>query len=173
VDAEGIRERCAARLAELGSIADASVEELCGIVARQVGHRILLYPVSSGDGLGIVTATSTAYEISYDSTVDRHHQIAIICHELGHILHGHCPSRQRDKEVHRSIADLFYVTGLGEMLGLKRSTYTAPEDREAEVLGRMLLSALLLGRGLVGHEDPKVSEPLRRFRSNVRGERLG
>ncbi|MBQ1076771.1 hypothetical protein KBX06_27005 [Micromonospora sp. C31] len=78
------------------------------------------------------------------------HQLLIIGHEVGHLLAGHRATEVLDADASRLLLPDLDPQLVQRSLG--RSNYAAAEEREAEMIGSLLLRRVRGGRGDVDDE---------------------
>lgn len=168
MDESTLRAESAARLRALAMPHPLTLESLCAAVAALMHRpRIRIESASLGGDYGAWIARAGEDVLVHEAAALPFQRVAIVCHELAHILWEHRPVAHLDGEglqMDSSLQDLFEVMDVRELLLLKRSTYTAREDREAEVLGRMLYSRLLREQATTGGDGA-----LGRYASSIRG----
>ena len=137
MDISAIRQRCKDRLAALILPQPFDLVAFCAQVAAQRGRPIALRSMPlAGIAYGICLHGEAEDHILYELDTSPFHQQHIILHELSHLICGHQASG--------SIAAVEQIGLLGTMdLGrlravLKRASYSAVEEREAEILATLL-----------------------------------
>lgn len=132
-----VRQRCEAKLLELGLSAPFDVHAFCRSLGAQRGRPIYLRPVSAPTGpCGLWIERLGADYVFYEEQTSRLHQEHIILHELAHLIWEHRPTPVLDHEVARLLPDLD-----PQMLRriLARTRYSALEEQHAEVLASLIL----------------------------------
>jgi hypothetical protein len=74
--------------------------------------------------------------VFYEPQTSALHQQHIILHELGHLLHDHEPSERVDDEVLAELFPTLDANMVRRVLG--RTSYTAVEEQEAEMIASLL-----------------------------------
>jgi hypothetical protein len=90
-------------------------------------------------------STDRADYIFYATNTTPLHQLHIQCHELAHLLHGHCGTGALDIEVAALLMPSLPSSVIERVLG--RTVYSTDEEQDAE-----LLASLIMGR--IGHIRP-------------------
>jgi hypothetical protein len=109
---------------------------LCATVAAKRGRPILLSPMASQDDIwGLWVATDTSDLIFYDQGTTPPHQQHIILHELSHVLCDHYRVSFSAGDSRRLLPDLDPEM-VRRILG--RTTYSAVEEQEAELLASLI-----------------------------------
>jgi hypothetical protein len=142
-----VRRACEARLRGLSLPDPFSVRALCSSVAAQRARPIRLMPVTGNHGVwGLWVATDSADLIFYENATTWPHQEHIILHELSHLLCDHYPAPLSLAEHTRLLLPDLDPEMVRRVLG--RTTYSAIEEQEAE-----LLASLIWQRA---HRDPRL-----------------
>ncbi|MEV1144176.1 hypothetical protein [Micromonospora sp. NPDC049799] len=133
-------------IAKLGVPEPFDIHELCRVLGERRGRPIHLVPISLPvhTVCGMCVPTGAFDAIFYEQDTSPLHQMLIIGHEVGHLLAGHRPAAVLDPDASRLLLPDLDPRLVRRFLG--RSNYDAEEEREAEVIG-----SLLLGRARAGH----------------------
>jgi hypothetical protein len=132
-----LRRACEARLRELPFPHPFSVRALCELVAAQRGRPVRLKPVTGNHGVwGLWVATDSADLIFYEQATTWPHQEHIILHELSHLLCDHYPAPLSVAEHTRLLLPDLDPEMVRRVLG--RTTYSAVEEQEAELLASLI-----------------------------------
>lgn len=132
-----LRRRCEARLSELALPSPFDARALCASVAESRGRPIHLMPMSGGLGVcGLWVATDSSDLIFYEGTTTPPHQEHIILHELSHLLCDHYPVPLADPGQARLLLPDLDPEVVRRVLG--RTTYSAVEEQEAELLATLI-----------------------------------
>ena len=152
-----IRRRCEALLADLDVPEPFDLDVLMDRLARSRDRPLTVVPYPMripGGPSGMWVALAEADVIFVDSATSGTQHANIVAHELGHIVAGHGvnPSTLLDDATVASLLPL--PASAGPRAVLHRTSYSAPQEQEAE-----LFASLLLGRGAWHHigEDPSVA----------------
>ncbi|GAA3032224.1 ImmA/IrrE family metallo-endopeptidase [Actinokineospora globicatena] len=137
-----LRRDCARLLADFDIPADGDIHHFCAQVGARLGRDIDLIPMAlrSTDPTGVWLSTRGGDYIVYESETSTPHQEHIIAHELGHLLCGHIGDNLDGTALELLFPDID-PTAL-----LARQSYTATEEREAEVMAGVILAHLTRGR---------------------------
>lgn len=132
-----IRKRCESALRHIEVPAPFVIEEFCQEISRR-GHRPLhLLPKLTRLGpCGVWLALPEGDYIFYESDTSQLHREHIILHELGHLLCHHRPTEVIDGKVLTQLLPSLDPTVVRRVLG--RTTYTAVEEQEAEVVASVV-----------------------------------
>ncbi|ABP56626.1 ImmA/IrrE family metallo-endopeptidase [Salinispora tropica] len=137
-----LRKRCKRVVAALDMPETFDLPELCRLLGERRGRPIHLVPISlpvhSVCGMWVPTDTFDA--IFYEQHTSPIHQMLIIGHELGHLLAGHRPAAVLDPDASKLLLPDLDPQTVQRFLG--RSNYAAEEEREAEMIGSLLLRRL-------------------------------
>lgn len=100
--------------------------------------------------------TGTFDAVFYERDTSPIHQMLIIGHELGHLLAGHRPAAVLDPDAAKLLLPDLDPQTVQRFLG--RSNYAAEEEREAEMIGSLLLRRLRDSSNPAGPE-PRQNDP--------------
>lgn len=134
-----LRKRCERLVAGLAMPDSFDMPDLCRFLGGRRGRPIHLVPISlpvhTVCGMWVPTGTFDA--VFYEQDTSPIHQLLIIGHELGHLLAGHRPAAVLDPDAAKLLLPDLDPQTVQRFLG--RSTYAAEEEREAEMIGSLLL----------------------------------
>ena len=132
-------QRCRARLATLDLPDQISVPGLCQLAERHSGRPLTLLPLASTIGpFGLLVSSRRADYVFVAENTTPVHQRHIAVHELCHLFCGHRSPVLGDSDLLKLLlpdVDPKMIEAL-----LRRSAYTAEEEREAELLASLLLA---------------------------------
>lgn len=150
-----LRKRCERMLSESALPAAFDMPSLCRFLGERRGRPIHLAPISlpvhTVCGMWVPTATFDA--VFYEQDTSPIHQMLIIGHELGHLLAGHRTAAVLDPDAAKLLLPDLDPRTVQRFLG--RSTYAAEEEREAEMIGSLLLRRTRDGSDPAGPEPPR------------------
>lgn len=155
MDLRLLRKRCEGRLEQLELPVPLTARSFCAKLAAKRGRPIHLHAVTTRAGpWGLWIAGPSADFIFYEQGTSPLHQEHIILHEACHLLCGHRPvSIGKDEYVRLLFPDLAPET---IWCVLRRATYTADEEREAEFLASLILER---ANRLVSTQPPVAAAP--------------
>ncbi|WP_375372014.1 hypothetical protein [Salinispora sp. H7-4] len=134
-----LRKRCKRLLAELALPEAFDMPDLCRFLGERRGRPIHLAPISlpvhTVCGMWVPTGTFDA--VFYEQDTSPIHQMLIIGHELGHLLAGHRTAAVLAPDTAKLLLPDLDPRTVQRFLG--RSTYAAEAEREAEMIGSLLL----------------------------------
>ncbi|MFY1702757.1 MULTISPECIES: hypothetical protein [Micromonospora] len=143
-----LRKHCERVLADLGVPEPFDIHQLCRLLGERRGRPLRLVPISlpvhTVCGMWVPTGGFDA--IFYEQDTSPLHQLLIIGHELGHLLAGHRASAVLDPAASRLLLPDLDPQLVRRFLG--RSNYDADEEREAEMIGSLLLRRARDDRGV-------------------------
>lgn len=141
MDLKVLRRRCKERLRELDLPARFDASGLCQTLAQRRGRPIVLRPVKNGAGpCGVWVASPSADFIFYELDTSPLHQQHIILHEASHLLCDHYAAPVAEAELRRLLFPDLQPAMVQRML--QRTTYSAEEEQEAELLASLLLERI-------------------------------
>ncbi|MFI7593539.1 hypothetical protein [Micromonospora sp. NPDC049359] len=142
-----LRRRCERIVAELEMPDPFDVRRLCDVLGERRGRPIHLVPIAlpAQTVCGMCVPTNDFDAIFYEQDTSPLHQLLIIGHELGHLLAGHQATEVLDADASRLLLPDLDPQLVRRSLG--RSNYAAAEEREAEMIGSLLLRRVRSGRG--------------------------
>ncbi len=128
-------------------------------------------PLSDDDGIspcGVWLALSDADYIFYEDGTTRLHREHIVLHELGHVLSDHVPTDLLDEEVITALMPDLDLRMVQRVLG--RTSYSAVEEQEAEMLASLVLeNARRATVARARTAAPEVANVLDRLESTLKG----
>ena len=134
-----LRARCEATLRTLEIPHPFCLPTFCEALATRRSRRILLRPVHTDVGLcGLWFPAPDSDLIFFEEQTTPAHQTHIILHELSHMLLDHQPRDVADPETLRLL--LPDVAPRAVRYALERTTYSAEDEREAELLASLTLA---------------------------------
>ena len=143
MDLVALRRRCQERLRELALPARFDARALCQTLAQRRGRPIVLRPVQSGAGpCGVWVASLSADFIFYEQDTSPFHQQHIILHEASHLLCDHYAAPLAEAELRRLLFPDLQPAMVQRVL--QRTTYSAEEEQEAELLASLLSERISL-----------------------------
>ncbi|MEU7673533.1 hypothetical protein AB0C42_01795 [Micromonospora taraxaci] len=164
-----LRKRCERMVAELRIPELFDIQMLCDALGERRGRPIHLVPIKlpAHTVCGMCVPTGDFDAIFFEQDTSPLHQQLIIGHELGHLLAGHQATEVLDDDASRLLLPDLDPQLVQRSLG--RSNYAAAEEREAELIGSLLLRRLRGGRGDVADEPLNVqdAELYRRLRHSL------
>ncbi|WP_406083543.1 ImmA/IrrE family metallo-endopeptidase [Micromonospora zamorensis] len=149
-----LRKHCEQIVADLEVPEPFDIQKLCDVLGERRGRPIHLVPIKlpAHTVCGMCVPTGDFDAIFFEQDTSPLHQQLIIGHELGHLLAGHRATEVLDADASRLLLPDLDPQLVQRSLG--RSNYAAAEEREAEMIGSLLLQRL---RG--SHSDAD-DEPL-------------
>lgn len=137
MDLKSVRRRCDHALAGVPIPAPFAVEAFAEVVSERRGRPLRLIPKQTALGpCGVWLALPDADYVFYEPQTSALHRDHIILHELGHLLCQHTASEVVDDQVVRELFPSLDVRMVQRVLG--RTTYTAVEEQEAEMIASMV-----------------------------------
>lgn len=135
-----LRRHCEQVVSGLGLSQPFDVPDLCRLVGQRRGRPIHLLPMSlpAASPCGMWVHTGAFDAIFYQRDTSPLHQLLIIGHELGHLLAGHQTAEVLDPQASRLLLPDLDPNLVQRFLG--RGSYSATEEREAEMIGSLLLA---------------------------------
>ncbi|MFE0025716.1 hypothetical protein [Amycolatopsis sp. NPDC059021] len=144
------------RLAETLTLPEPfDAERFVAAIADRRGRPIELMPVNapSGGPCGLLMSTERADYILYPTNTTALHRRHILLHEVGHLLCGHVGSAAPgavgaaiDAAASRALMPNLSPELVRRVLG--RTTYTAVEEQEAELLASLIAHRVARGEGV-------------------------
>ncbi|TMR29446.1 hypothetical protein ETD85_32465 [Nonomuraea zeae] len=132
-----LRRSCEARLDKLPLPQPFTAEALCAQVAAQRGRPIRLVPMARGAGVcGMWVSAGDCDLIFYEQATTSPHQQHIILHELSHLMCDHYPAGLPHPDQWRHLLPDLDPQMVHRVLG--RTTYSAIEEQEAELLASLI-----------------------------------
>lgn len=163
MSASDLRRRCEARLGMVRLPEPFTVEALCDQLGQQRGRSIRVTQAPMPAGLyGAWIAGNTVDYIFVEQQTSPIHQEHIVLHELGHLLCGHEPGPVLADQPMALLPSL-----KGEMVRrvLGRTSYTATQEREAELLASLISQRAR--RENPGQATPQASDVVRRLEETL------
>jgi hypothetical protein len=142
-----LRRRCEARLAALPLAAPFDLEAFYTELAARRGRRIILEAAPlSGSTYGVCFCSHDTDYIFYERDTSPYHRQHIILHELSHLICGHLSSQA---EPLTNVGGLFDSVDLSRLRAvMQRASYSAVEEREAEIMATLLAQRVSVLGGL-------------------------
>jgi hypothetical protein len=136
-----LRRRCQRIVDDLDIPDPSSVRELVRLLGQRRGRPIHLVPLRlpADAPCGVWVSTRDFDVIFYEADTSPLHQEHIICHELGHLLCDH-GAPTIDDHVSRLLLPDLDPELVQRVLG--RTSYTAVEERQAEVVASLISRAV-------------------------------
>ncbi|MFF0659138.1 hypothetical protein [Micromonospora tulbaghiae] len=134
-----LRKRCEQLLAALDVPEPFDIHTLCQVLGERRGRPIHLVPIKlpAHTVCGMFVPTGEFDAIFYEQDTSSLHQMVIIGHELGHLIAGHQTAEILDQDASRMLLPDLDPELVQRSLG--RSNYAAAEEREAEMIGSLLI----------------------------------
>lgn len=150
------RQQCEALVRSLDLPRPFDLAELCARLGAQRGRPIVLMPtpMTTGSLCGMWLGTAQGDYVFYEQDTTRLHQQHIVCHEIGHILRRHPPTRVLDNDIARALAPQIDAGEVQRVLG--RDTYSDDAEFEAELIASLILRRVAHHPA---HETPRASRP--------------
>lgn len=166
-----LRRRCEVRLRDLDLPRPFDAWSLADVLAAHRGRPIHLYPVASLNGPGgLWVSTPSADWILYERDTSPLHQEHIILHELSHLVCEHASAQVGDPAF---LQDIFpHLRPELVRSVLRRATYAADDEREAELLASMLLERAANAMPDHPRPNPSVAGLIDRLESSL-GDAIG
>ena len=137
MDLKSVRRRCDDALARVPVPTPFTVEAFAELISNYRGRPLRLIPKQTSFGpCGVWLALPDADYVFYEPQTSALHRDHIILHELGHLLCQHTASELVDDQVVRELFPSLDVRIVQRVLG--RTTYTAVEEQEAEMIASMV-----------------------------------
>lgn len=137
VDMRAMRRQCEARLAALPLAAPFDLRVFCADLAVQRGRRIILEAVPlRGSAFGMCFSSNDTDYIFYQRDTSPYHRQHIILHELSHLICGHLSSQAEPLANAGGMFDSVDISRLRAVM--QRASYSAVEEREAELMATLL-----------------------------------
>lgn len=137
-----LRQRCESLISDLEVPDPFDLDALCSDLGARRGRPLILDALpgpTNGDApSGVWVALKTADVILVDPTTSPLHREHIVLHELGHMLCEHRPSPST--YMHRRLFPDLDPEMVSRVLG--RTSYTEPEEREAEMIASLITSGI-------------------------------
>ncbi|WP_432049922.1 hypothetical protein [Verrucosispora sp. NA02020] len=148
-----LRKHCEQIVDELDIPEPFEIKKLCDVLGERRGRPIHLVPfqLPTHTVCGMFVPTGDFDAIFFEQDTSPLHQLLIISHELGHLIAGHQAKEVLDPEASRLLLPDLDPALVRRSLG--RSNYAAAEEREAEMIGSLILRRARRGRD-TGEESP-------------------
>jgi len=173
VDLRAVRRRCESTLQDVAMPTPFDVHAFSKVVAARRGRALHLLPKTTAAGpCGVWLAMPEADYVFYEESTSALHRDHIILHELGHLLCDHSASEVMDDDVLGELLPSLDLTVVRRLMG--RTTYTAVEEQEAELIATLVLQRA--GRRAVPSTPARsgdVSVVLGRLQATLGGEDAG
>ena len=141
---KSIRRQCESALEGVPVPNPLDINDFCRVISSRRGRALHLVPKQTRLGpCGVWLSLPEVDYVFYESETSQLHREHIILHELGHLLCEHQPTEVIDEEVVAQLFPHLDPAVVHRVLG--RTTYTAIEEQEAEMLASLV-------RGRVEHE---------------------
>lgn len=139
VTLNGLRKRCEQLLTALDVPEPLDIRALCQVLGERRGRPIHLIPMKlpARTVCGMFVPTGEFDAIFFEQDTSPMHQMLIIGHELGHLIAGHQTTEVLDADASRMLLPDLDPQLVRRSLG--RSNYAAAEEREAEMIGSLLI----------------------------------
>ena len=166
-----IRKQCESALQGVPVPNPFDINDFCRVISTRRGRALHLVPKQTRLGpCGVWLSLPDVDYVFYEPETSQLHREHIILHELGHLLCEHQPTEVIDEEV---IAQLFpdlNPTVVHRVLG--RTTYTAVEEQEAEMVASLVRSRvdyeLRASRAGDGYPESLITGPDREVVDRLR-----
>ncbi len=154
MDLKDLRRRCELVLGGVEVPAPFDADVFAAVVASRRGRPLHLVPKTSDVGpCGIWLALPDADYVFFESGTSPVHRDHIVLHELGHVLSDHNASQVISHTVLQELLPSLDLSVVRRVLG--RTSYTAEEEREAEVM-----ASVIYERSLMAHRDADGTDEL-------------
>lgn len=166
---KAVRRRCEEILRGVSVPSPFDVEAFCTALSERRARRIHLCPMTMGiSPCGVWLALPGADYIFYEEGTTRLHREHIVLHELGHVLSDHVPTDVLDEELVKALMPDLDFRMVQRVLG--RTSYSAVEEQEAEMLASLVLERARRGT-VIGARTaaPEVANVLDRLESTLKG----
>ena len=166
MDLRSVRRRCEATLRAVEIPDPFSVSAFADVISRRRGRRLSLLAKQTSLGpCGVWLALPEADYVFYEPRTSAIHQQHIILHELGHLLHDHEPSERVDDEVLAELFPTLDANMVRRVLG--RTSYTAVEEQEAEMVASLVSERVRRRSVLPGTAADSNDDAVDRLRSTL------
>lgn len=136
---KALRQRCERLLREVEVPEPFDVRVFADAISNRRGRPLRLLPKSSPLGpCGMWLALPDADYVFYEASTSQLHREHIIAHELAHLLAAHEPAEPLDPALLGSLLPNL-DTGMVRRV-LARTTYSAVEEQEAEMIASLVLA---------------------------------
>jgi hypothetical protein len=169
MDLKSVRRRCESALAAVQIPLPFTVEAFADVVSERRGRPLRLVPKGTALGpCGVWLALPNSDYVFYEPNTSAPHRDHIILHELGHLLCDHNAAEVVDDEVLRQLFPSLDARMVQRVLG--RTTYTAVEEQEAELIASMVLERVNRP-GAETTDSVEAESALGRLRATLGGRR--
>jgi hypothetical protein len=143
MDNQALRRQCEATVDSLDLPDQLDLYDLCDDLGRRRNRPIHLLATTlpSRGPCGMWVGTGTYDAIFYEKNTSPLHQQQIIAHECGHLLAGHRMTEVLDADASRLLLPDLDPNLVHHFLG--RTTYSALEEREAEMIASLLVRRIV------------------------------
>ena len=139
-----IRRQCESALEGVPVPNPFDINDFCRVISSRRGRALHLLPKQTRLGpCGVWLSLPEVDYVFYEAETSQLHREHIILHELGHLLCEHQPTEVIDEEVVAQLLPDLNPAVVHRILG--RTTFTAIEEQEAEMLASLV-------RGRVEHD---------------------
>ena len=137
MDRRSVQRRCEARLRTVVIPDPFDVGDFAALISRRRGRHLRLLPKRTSLGpCGVWLALPDADYVFYEPHTSALHREHIVLHELGHLLFKHEPNEPMDDAVLGELFPTLDRDVVRRVLG--RTTYTAVEEQEAEMVASLV-----------------------------------
>ena len=153
-----IRKQCESALQGVPVPNPFDINDFCRVISARRGRALHLVPKQTRLGpCGVWLSLPDVDYVFYEPETSQLHREHIILHELGHLLCEHQPTEVIDDEVITQLFPDLNPTVVHRVLG--RTTYTAVEEQEAEMVASLVRERveLELRDARAGGDDPESS----------------
>lgn len=135
---DSVQRRCEDALRGLELPRPFSIDKLCDLVSERRGRPLRLIPKATDAGpCGLWLAFDDVDCVFYEPGTSELHRDHIIAHELGHLLCEHEKAQIGDEGLLRALFPHLSPDLVSRVMG--RTTYSAREEQEAELLATLIL----------------------------------
>ena len=132
-----IRKQCESALEGVPVPNPFDINDFCRVISTRRGRALHLVPKQTRLGpCGVWLSLPDVDYVFYEPETSQLHREHIILHELGHLLCEHQPTEVIDEEVITRLLPDLNPTVVRRVLG--RTTYTAVEEQEAEMVASLV-----------------------------------
>jgi len=134
---KSIRRQCESALEGVPVPNPFDINDFCRVISSRRGRALHLVPKQTRLGpCGVWLSLPDVDYVFYEPETSQLHREHIILHELGHLLCEHQPTEVIDEEVVAQLLPHLNPAVVQRVLG--RTTYTAIEEQEAEMLASLV-----------------------------------
>jgi hypothetical protein len=153
VSLRNLRQRCETLLRDLDVPEPFALDSLCAMLGERRGRPLVLdvlpEPTSQDAPCGVWLALESEDVILVEPTTSPLHREHIVLHEIGHLLCDHATSAPLTYMQRRLFPDLDPAM-VARVLG--RTSYTDPQEQEAEMIASLIQSRIRRRREEAGPE---------------------